>query len=97
MRRGIEREALRVTPEGQLAQTPHPNALGPTATHGAITTDYSESLLEFITPLCETPEQAVSFLEDVQREALKAMGDELLWPNSMPCWLPENEDDIPLA
>ena len=26
----------------------------------------------------ETPEQAVSFLEDVQREALKAMGDELL-------------------
>ena len=25
------------------------------------------------------------------------MGDELLWPNSMPCWLPENEDDIPLA
>ena len=97
MRRGIEREALRVTPEGQLAQTPHPNALGPTATHGAITTDYSESLLEFITPLCETPEQAVSFLEDVQREALKAMGDELLWPNSMPCWLPENEEDIPLA
>lgn len=97
MRRGIEREALRVTPEGQLAQTPHPQTLGPAATHPAITTDYSESLMEFITPLCETPEEAVAFLEDVQRETLKAMGDELLWPNSMPCWLPDEETDIPLA
>ncbi len=97
MRRGIEREALRVTPEGKLAQSPHPSDLGPAATHGAITTDYSESLMEFITPLCETPEEAVNFLEDVQRETLKAMGDELLWPNSMPCWLPDVEEDIPLA
>ena len=46
MRRGIEREALRVTPEGKLAQSPHPSALGPAAKHGAITTDYSESLME---------------------------------------------------
>ena len=97
MRRGIEREALRVTADGQLAQTPHPAALGKPATHSAITTDYSESLLEFITPLCDTPEDAERFLEDVQRETLKAMGDELLWANSMPCWLPENETDIPLA
>ncbi|MGB0964713.1 MAG: glutamate--cysteine ligase [Litorivicinus sp.] len=97
MRRGIEREALRITPEGKLAQTPHPQALGPAATHPAITTDYSESLMEFITPLCETPEEAVAFLEDMQRETLKVIGDELLWPNSMPCWLPEQEQDIPLA
>lgn len=97
MRRGIEREALRVTPTGELAQTPHPAALGQAVTHGAITTDYSESLLEFITPLCETPEDAERFLQDVQRETLKAMGDELLWANSMPCLLPENEADIPLA
>ena len=97
MRRGIEREALRVTPQGDLAQTPHPAALGQTVTHSAITTDYSESLLEFITPLCESPEQAERFLEDAQRETLKHMGDELLWPNSMPCRLPERERDIPLA
>ena len=37
------------------------------------------------------PRAGRQLLEDVQREALKAMGDELLWPNSMPCWLPENE------
>ena len=60
MRRGIEREALRVTPEGQLAQTPHP-MLRTTATHGAITTDYSESLLEFITPLWKPPSRPSAF------------------------------------
>ena len=46
---GIERECLRVTDEGRLAQTPHPEALGSALTNEQITTDYSESLLEFIT------------------------------------------------
>ncbi|MDP9108048.1 MAG: glutamate--cysteine ligase, partial [Pseudomonadota bacterium] len=49
-RRGIERETLRVNPDGSLALTPHPPALGAALTHPTITTDYSESLLEFITP-----------------------------------------------
>lgn len=48
--RGIERECLRVDCEGLLALTPHPVALGSALTHPQITTDYSESLLEFITP-----------------------------------------------
>lgn len=51
---GIERECLRVTGEGRLAQTPHPEALGAALTNELITTDYSESLLEFITPRCPT-------------------------------------------
>ena len=46
---GIERECLRVDRDGQLALTPHPQALGSALTHSQITTDYSESLLEFIT------------------------------------------------
>ena len=46
---GIERECLRVDRDGQLALTPHPQALGSALTHAQITTDYSESLLEFIT------------------------------------------------
>ncbi|MCF5162410.1 glutamate--cysteine ligase, partial [Pseudomonas sp. PA-6-2E] len=41
---GIERECLRVTGEGRLAQTPHPEALGAALTNELITTDYSESL-----------------------------------------------------
>ena len=48
--RGFEKECLRVDPRGHLAQTPHPLALGSKLTHPWITTDYSEALLEFITP-----------------------------------------------
>ncbi|HTN65118.1 MAG TPA: glutamate--cysteine ligase, partial [Burkholderiaceae bacterium] len=48
--RGVERETLRVDRRAQLALTPHPHALGAALTHPQITTDYSESLLEFITP-----------------------------------------------
>ena len=47
--RGIEKESLRVEPDGQLAQTAHPTELGSALTHPSITTDYSEALLEFIT------------------------------------------------
>ncbi|MDZ7903890.1 MAG: hypothetical protein U5L01_15765 [Rheinheimera sp.] len=50
IRRGIERETLRINPNGTLAQTDHPIALGSALTHPLITTDFSESLLEFITP-----------------------------------------------
>ena len=97
MRRGVEREALRANPDGTLAVTPHPENLGPAVTHPAITTDYSESLLEFITPQCASAEEAVSYLEDLQRETLRHMGDEVLWPVSMPCVLPDVEEEIPLA
>ena len=49
MRRGIEKESLRTRPDGSLATTPHPAALGSTLTHPHITTDFSESQLELIT------------------------------------------------
>ena len=49
-RRGLERESLRVTPDGRIAQTPHPQALGSALANPHITTDYSESLLELVTP-----------------------------------------------
>src|SRR5207344_7486 len=49
MRRGIEKESLRVLPTGALALTPHPLALGSALTHARITTDFSESQLELIT------------------------------------------------
>ena len=49
LRRGIEKESLRVRPDGTLATTPHPAALGSALTHPHITTDFSESQLELIT------------------------------------------------
>ena len=48
--KGVEKESLRVTPEGRLAQSPHPTSLGSALTNEIITTDYSESLIELVTP-----------------------------------------------
>ncbi|HET9679873.1 MAG TPA: glutamate--cysteine ligase, partial [Gammaproteobacteria bacterium] len=63
--RGIERETLRVTPGGCLAQTPHPNALGSALTSPYITTDYSEALLEFVTPPLAGNADTLATLTDI--------------------------------
>jgi glutamate--cysteine ligase len=96
IRRGVEKESLRVTPDGHLAQTPHPKALGSALTHPYITTDYSEALLEFITPPVSTPEQVIDWLLDLHAYTYQHMGDEFLWVSSMPCTLTQ-EKDIPIA
>jgi len=93
---GIERECLRVTDEGRLAQTPHPEALGSALTNEQITTDYSESLLEFITPALADPAQVLENLDEIHRFVYTKLGSEYLWSPSMPCALPA-EEDIPIA
>jgi glutamate--cysteine ligase len=94
--RGIEREALRVTGAGHLAATPHPEFLGSKLTDPKITTDFSESQLELITPVHTTPEAALEDLLDIHRYIYSGLNDELLWSASMPCVLRDN-DAIPLA
>ena len=94
--RGIERETLRVDGAGRLALTPHPSALGAALTHPQITTDYSESLLEFITPAEHDIATALDQLDAVHRFALTRLNGELLWSQSMPCELP-GEAEIPIA
>ncbi|MEW6981577.1 glutamate--cysteine ligase [Colwelliaceae bacterium 6471] len=94
--RGIEREALRVLPQGKLSDHPHYHNLGSALTHPQITTDYSETLLEFITPVSNSPEQAIAQLEDIQKYTLSQIDGELLWPLSMPCFV-DDDDKIPLA
>lgn len=93
---GIERECLRVDREGQLALTPHPQALGSALTHAQITTDYSESLLEFITGTATDPAATLAELEDIHRFTYDKLDGELLWSPSMPCALPD-EETIPIA
>ena len=63
--RGIEREALRIQTDGKLSLTGHQKALGSALTHSSITTDYSESLLEFITPVYQDIDQLVGHLSDL--------------------------------
>ena len=96
--RGIEKESLRITPEGALAQTEHAAALGSALKHPHITTDYSEALLEFITePLGSIP-ALLQQLEDVHRYTYQVLQtqQERLWPASMPCKL-EGDNNIPVA
>ncbi|MEM8593858.1 MAG: glutamate--cysteine ligase [Pseudomonadota bacterium] len=93
---GIEKESLRITAPGELAQTPHPKALGSTLTHPSITTDYSESLMELITGVHNTAESCLSELESVHRCVYQALDNEILWVASMPCFIAK-ESDIPIA
>lgn len=94
--RGIEREALRVLPKGGLSSEPHHYTLGSALTHPNITTDYSESLLEFITPVSHDPEKTIAQLQDIQKYTMSKINGELLWPFSMPCFV-EDEDKVQLA
>lgn len=93
---GLEKESLRVGPYGSIAQTPHPIALGSALTHPWITTDYSEALLEFITPPLGKPAEAVRYLRDLQHFVYLNIDHELLWSSSMPCVVP-GEESIPIA
>jgi glutamate--cysteine ligase len=96
MRRGIEKESLRVQPDGRLAMTPHPAALGAALTHAHITTDFSEAQLELITDPHPSAEACLEELTQIHQVVCRAIGDEILWCASMPCGLPD-DDKIPLG
>lgn len=94
--RGIEKEALRIHASGKLATSQHPKGLGSALTHDYITTDYAESLVEFITPVEQNVETSIQQLLDLHKFAYQNQGEELLWPMSMPCFV-GCEDDIEIA
>jgi glutamate--cysteine ligase len=96
LRRGIEKESLRVRPDGSLATTPHPRALGAALTHPHITTDFSEAQLELITGVHVTATACLDELTHIHRFVYRHIGDEVLWCASMPCKLPD-ENAIPIA
>jgi glutamate--cysteine ligase len=94
--RGIEKESLRINPDGSLSQTAHPSALGSPLTHPYITTDYSEALLEFVTPVCSSVPDVLKSLYSIHQFVLQNIGQEHLWVASMPCVL-GGEGAIPIA
>ncbi|EKM5066298.1 glutamate--cysteine ligase [Cronobacter turicensis] len=91
IRRGLERETLRVTPDGELATTGHPESLGSALTHKWITTDFAEALLEFITPVDGDIDHMLTVMRDIHRHTARALGDERMWPLSMPCYIKEGQ------
>lgn len=95
--RGVEKESLRVIPDGRLALTPHPQALGSALAHPWITTDYSEALLEFVTPPQESCWETLQFLCDIHQYVYPRLpDDELLWATSMPCAV-RGDASVPVA
>tara|TARA_R110002110_G_scaffold414951_1_gene647079 strand:- start:361452 stop:363017 length:1566 start_codon:yes stop_codon:yes gene_type:complete len=94
---GIEKESLRIDKQGHIALTPHPGGLGSPLTHDFITTDFSEALIEFITPVFTDPDQSLGYLHDIHSFLYSQLeNDELLWTSSMPCII-EADEQIPLA
>lgn len=94
--RGIERETLRISKEGRLSSNAHPKSIGSALTHKYITTDFSEALLEFITPATDNAERTLNQLRDIQKFTQARLDNEVLWPMSMPCFI-KNQDEIALA
>lgn len=94
---GLEKENLRVKQDGSLAVTNHPKSLGDKLNHPYITTDFSESQIEVITPPQSSIENAYNLLENLHDIVTENIDeDEFLWPSSMPGIIPE-DSQIPIA
>lgn len=95
-KKGMEKESLRVSPEGRISTRPHPAGLGSALTHPWVTTDFSEALLELVTPPHATSWETLSFLCDLHQFVYERIGDEMLWATSMPC-IVESDASVPIA
>ena len=93
---GIEREGLRIDVEGKLSKKPHPIAFEPKMCNPYITTDFSESQLELITPTFSDIKDTYKFLNVLYDIVSIEIKDEYIWPQSMPSIIPEDKD-IPIA
>ncbi|MFK3663416.1 glutamate--cysteine ligase [Scandinavium sp. NPDC088450] len=92
IQRGLERETLRVNADGSLATTGHQDALGSALTHKWITTDFAEALLEFITPVDGDIDHMLTLMRDVHRYTARHIGEERMWPLSMPCYIAPGQE-----
>ncbi len=95
-RRGLEREGLRVTPAGHIATSPHPAALGSALCNPHITTDFSEALLELVTPTFATNAELARYLGELHHFVAQRLEGESLWASSMPGEI-GSEAEVPIA
>ncbi len=95
-RKGVEKESLRVTPEGEISQAPHPAALGAPLTNENITTDFSEALIELVTPAFRESWELLQYLCDIHQFVYRHLDEQLLWSTSMPAAF-AGDEGIPLA
>ena len=93
--RGIEKESLRVSKDNTISSSDHPLALGSALTNKYITTDFSEALLELITPTHSSVENVLKNLDEICKFVVKK-SPEIIWPSSIPCKI-DDEKKIRLA
>jgi len=93
---GIERESLRCNKNGELSKTAHPEIFWDRMENAFITTDFGEAQLELRTPVCNTTKECYEKIENITDVVLNELNsrNELLWPYSMPCILPREEDFV---
>ena len=93
---GVEREALRCTENGDLSKLPHPKLFGDRMKNNFITTDWGEAQIEIRTPVCKNNMECYKKLEEITNVVMAELknNNEFLWPYSMPCNLPAEEDFI---
>jgi len=94
--KGIEKESLRISKSGMISQLAHPHTLGAALTHPHITTDYSEALLEFITPPFAEISETLGFMHTIHQYVYDHLDDEMLLAASMPCGI-NGDESIPVA
>jgi len=89
---GLEKETLRIDSKGKIAQSDHPEGLGSALCHPHVTTDFSESLLEMVTPPCPSVTQALDYMVGIHQFILPRLLDgEGLWNTSMPCVIGDDD------
>ncbi|MEQ1544289.1 glutamate--cysteine ligase [Methyloglobulus sp.] len=94
--KGIEKESLRISKDGVISQTPHPKDLGSALTHPYITTDYSEALIELITPPFADIKETLGYLQSIHQFVYQHLDNEILLCTSMPCGI-KGDESIPIA
>ena len=92
---GIEKESLRII-QSQITQSTHPKKMGSALCNRYITTDFSESQLELITPPLPDKTAGLEFLDHIHHFVSHNINKEILWPFSMPPTI-KSEQDLPIA
>jgi glutamate--cysteine ligase len=92
---GLEKESLRFSSKG-ISKESHPKLLGSSLTNKYITTDFSEALLEFITPPVQKRGDEILFLESAHHFTHHNIQGQKLWPFSVAPFTKDDED-IPIA
>ncbi len=92
---GIEKESLRII-HSQITQSTHPKKMGSALCNSYITTDFSESQLELITPPLSDKKSGLEFLDHIHHFVSHNINKEILWPFSMPPTI-NSDQDLPIA